>query len=165
VRDFITPVAGENAGQYARLFAGAGQQRQQSKDDVTYHPNTEDHSGADGSPDCRASALCVCCQIAGEFTELTEIADQPHNHQDVEQDKQPFEDFPENPAFWFADRVGAMWAVVCFCRDCFTAARAGRHFGHLKFLKSNQLLRDSSRSHSGVGQGERQGGATVEILN
>lgn len=115
----------------ACLFAGAGQQGQQPKDDVAKHPNGQDHSKADCRADCRARRFCIGHGFVRNVCDDPKCAKGPQQHQQIEHDQQPFENEPKKAAFGFSDRVRALWAIVGFGRNNTFATGAGFLFQRL----------------------------------
>lgn len=145
------------------LLAWPCEQCAKAQNDVAQHPEHKDHTDADGPTD-RSSGLS---RITGRSVELLadrpHVGHEPHNHQDIEGDQGPFENFAKEPSFGFSYWVPAMWAVKRFWGNVLATARTGGQLGHLKILQPVQFTRESSALHCGGGANARQGGSAAQI--
>ena len=120
----------------ARSLTWPCQKRCQAEDDVTKHPNGQDHSCPHRPADCGSGSFGFGSAFH-HFRNAVEIAEQPNNHQDVEQDQDPFEDFAEEAAFGLSQGMPTRRAVKGFGRNVVGTAGACSNRSHFKSLLVN----------------------------
>lgn len=141
----------------------AGKQGEQAEDDITNDPNRHDHRRSDSATDRGSGSFGVSVEVFAQFPELREVGNQPNQHQTVEKDEGPLEEFPKKAAFGLSYRVTAMRAVISFWGHVLVAARTCGQIGQWKILKPKQFTRESIVAHCGAEANARQGVSSVQI--
>jgi len=109
----------------ASLFLGAGQQDQQTQNDIADHPDAADQAKTERRSNSGADHFSVTCCGPCEVRDCTQRREHPQEHKQVEGNKQQLDQFAKNAAFGFSDRMAAVGAIIGLRRDCAIAAWAG----------------------------------------
>lgn len=86
-------------------------QYKESQYDVAKNPKSHEHSGPKCCADSSPSLLCVTTCGISEFANASEVAKQPYDHDDIETDKQPFNELSKNAPLWFTELNSAFWTL------------------------------------------------------
>lgn len=103
----------------------SGQQGCQPKNNVADYPDHKNKSGSKCSAECSSGLIGFVSGRVNGLANLTKVRNQPNNHQNIEDDQQPFEAFSEKSSFGFSKWMPAFGAIKSFAGNAAVAARAG----------------------------------------
>lgn len=106
------------------LLLRTGQKHRQAKYDGAHKPDPQEHVGGDGGAYRGAGLFEFVVHGANVLPGFAEDRNDQVDHQQVEQNKHPFEDEAEKPALWFSQWVPAIRAIKGFLRHAVAAAWA-----------------------------------------
>ena len=106
------------------LFFGASQQNNHAENNVSEHPECHQHSYAHSGTDSHACKLCIRFGCILQFANVGGIAEEPQDHQNIEGNKQEFDNFSKGPALWFFKFRAAFRAIKGLIGDLFAAFSA-----------------------------------------
>lgn len=112
---------------------GTGEQYQKPQDDIAKGPYGDNYPHAESSSDSHTSTFRIGGSCVHMIADGAERRKEPNDHQDIKDDKAPFENLTHKAACWLPEYGPAARAFECLVTDAIVTLRAADN-GHDSLL-------------------------------